>query len=130
MAKRSPGGSPGILPSSCGLSSEGIENALAKHLTDEGFKVPRNADEDTYLYVNVKTATMGTGVCVSRFDAILYTHTMAKLTYQSSPVLVEVSLLRQGGIIGGPALQHGTNVLASLRQYVDGFIARIRAASK
>jgi len=117
-------------PASCGLSSEGIETALAKRLTDEGIKVPHNADEDTYLYVNVKTATMGTGVCVSRFDATIYTHTMATLTYQASPVLVEVSLLRQGGIVGGPAAQHGTNVLASLRQYVDGFIARIKAASK
>lgn len=114
----------------CGLKQEAIEAAMAKSLTDVGLKVSRNGDEDTYLYVNIMTASMATGFCVSRYDATVYTHTTAKLTYGAAPVLVEVSLLRKGGVTGGSTSQHGPAVSAALKQYADGFAKRIADANK
>ena len=54
-------------------------------------RVLRNSDKDTYVYVI--TTSLSTGLCVSQYDAFLYTHTTAKLSYQETPVLVQVSLL-------------------------------------
>ena len=77
----------------CGLNQGALEAAVSKHLSDAGFSVRRNSDEDTYVYVNVITTSLSNGLCVSRYDAFLYTHTTAKLSYQETPVLVQVSLL-------------------------------------
>ena len=69
----------------CGLVQTAIEGLVYKHLTDGGLQVRRNADDDTYVYVNIKTATVADGVCVSRYDVFLTTHTAAKLSYQPRP---------------------------------------------
>lgn len=114
----------------CGLSQGAIETAVSKRLSDAGFKVLRNSDEDTYVYVNVITTSVSAGLCVSRYDAFLYTHTTARLSYQEIPVLVQVSLLHRGGIAGGAAAAHGEGVLRGVQEYVDQFAARIRAANK
>jgi hypothetical protein len=114
----------------CGLSQETLETAASKTLSDAGFKILRNSDEDTYLYVDVITTRLPSGLCVSRYDASLYTHTTTKLTYQESPVLVQVSLLHQGGIAGGAPAAHAEGVLKGLQQYIDQFATRIRAANK
>src|SRR5262249_56456952 len=66
----------------CGLKHDTIEAALAKRLTDGEFSVRTNSDEDTYLYVNVITNTRPNAVCVSRYDAFLYTHATANLSYR------------------------------------------------
>ena len=68
----------------CGLTREAIETALSKPLTAAGFTVRRNSDDDTYVYVNVMTSTLPTGLCVSRYDAFLYTHGTATLSYRSA----------------------------------------------
>lgn len=112
----------------CGLSQDALESALVKQLSDAGFKVVLNSDEDTYLYVNVITASPTGGLCVSRYDAFLYTHTTATLSYQSAPVLVEVSLLHKGGLTGGPPSAHGEAVGRGVREYVDQFVGQIRDA--
>jgi hypothetical protein len=114
----------------CGLSQEALETAASKILSDAGFKILRNSDEDTYLYVDVITTRLPSGLCVSRYDASLYTHTTTKLTYQESPVLVQVELLHQGGIAGGAPAAHAEGVLKGLQQYIDQFVTRIRAANK
>jgi len=114
----------------CGLNQNSLATVLAKQLTDAGFKVRQNSDEDTYLYVNVITSSLSTGLCVSRYDAFLYTHTTAKLSYQETPVLVQVSLLHKGGIAGGAAANHGAAVLRGLQEYVEQFTTRIRDANK
>lgn len=116
--------------SSCGLDQGAIETAMAKRLADAGFTVVRDSDEDTYLYVNIITSKLSTGLCVSRYDASLYTHTTAKLSYQTTPVLVRVSLLHKGGIAGGGAASHGEDVLRGVQEYVDQFTTRIRGANK
>lgn len=113
----------------CGLKQEAIEAAASKILTDSGLKVVRNSDNDTYVYLNVQTTSVPPGLCVSRYDAYLYTHTTAKLSYQVSPVLVQVSLIHEGGLAGGSAATHGTNLVKSLMQYVDQIGARIRRAN-
>jgi hypothetical protein len=92
--------------------------------------VIRNSDDDTYLYVNINTASVSAGLCVSRYDAFLYTHTTAKLSYQGTPVLVQVSLLHKGGIAGGAPAAHADGVLRGVQEYVDQFATRIRAANK
>jgi hypothetical protein len=115
--------------SGCGLSQSAIETALLKRLSDAGFRVRRNSDEDTYLYVNIETRSLSTGLCVSRYDVFLYTHTTAKLSYQETPVLVQVSLLHRGGLAGGSAAPHADGVIRGLQDYVDQFSARIRAAN-
>ena len=73
---------------------------------------------------------MSTGLCVSRYDAFLFTHTTAKLSYQETPVLVQVSLLHKGGIAGGASATHAAGVLRGVQEYVDQFSTRIRDANK
>jgi hypothetical protein len=114
----------------CGLKQDAIESVVSKSLTDAGLKVARNADEDTYVYVNIMTTSMTTGFCVSRYDAILYSYTTAKLSHSESPLLVQVSLLRNGGVAGSAASLHAEGVVKALKQYVDQFAARIRNANK
>ena len=98
----------------CGLTQGGLDAAVSKRLTDAGFTVRLNSDEDTYVYVNVMTTSLPSGLCVSRYDASLYTYTTAKLSYQTTPVLVQVELLHRGGIAGGPAAAHAAAVLKAL----------------
>ncbi len=114
----------------CGLSQAPLEAAAAKSLTDAGFKVRRNSDEDTYLYVHVVTASVSTGLCVSRYDVFLYTHTTATLSYQATPLLVQVSLLNEGGLAGGAPASHGDTVVKNVKAYVDEFATRIRNANR
>src|SRR5205807_6279711 len=68
----------------CGLNHDAIESAVTKRLTDGGFTVRRNSDDDTYLYVNIMT-NLSNGLCVSRYDAFLYTHATANLSYRDQP---------------------------------------------
>jgi hypothetical protein len=114
----------------CGLTQSALETTVSKHLSDAGFRVIRNSDEDTYLYVNVITTSLSTGLCVSRYDVFLYTHTTAKLSYQDAPVLVQVSLLHKGGLAGGASAAHADGVLRGVQEYVDQFSTRIRNANK
>jgi len=114
----------------CGLKQDAVEAMLSKSLSDAGLKVARNADEDTYLYVNINATKMTTGFCVSRYDAILYSYTTAKLSYSDTPLLVQVSLLRNGGVSGGAPGPHAEGVIKALKQYVDQFAARIRNANR
>ncbi len=114
----------------CGLNQSTLEAAVSKRLTDAGFTVLRNSDEDTYLYVNVITASVSTGLCVSRYDVTLYTQTTATLSYHEAPVPVQVSLLHKGGIAGGASATHGADVLRGVQEYVDQFATRIRDANK
>jgi hypothetical protein len=69
-------------------------------------------------------------VCVSHYDAFLYTHTTATLSYQTRPVLVQVSLLHRAGMAGGTPTLHAEAMMRDLKQYVDQFAARIRAANR
>ena len=114
----------------CGLNQGTLETAVSKHLSDAGFKVLRNSDEDTYIYVDVITSSLSSGLCVSRYDVFLYTQTTAKLSYQETPVLVQVSLLHKGGLSGGAPALHAEAVVGSVKQYVDEFAMRIRNANR
>ena len=114
----------------CGLNQGTLEAAVSKRLSDAGFRVLRSSDEDTYVYVNVNTTSLSTGLCVSRYDVFLYTHTTAKLSYQETPVLVQVSLLHKGGIAGGASAAHAEGVLRGVQEYVDQLSTRIRDANK
>lgn len=120
----------GAQAAACGLTEAALEAAVTGELKSAGFTVLTNADEDSYVYVNVITGSLSTGSCVSRFDVNVYTHTTARLAYQPSPVLVQVSLLHRGGINASAAAGHGAAVVKSVSEYVDEFIARIKAANK
>jgi type II secretory pathway component PulM len=113
----------------CGLSQAPLEALVTKAFTDAGLKVLRDSDEDTYVYVDINTSSLSTGLCVSRYDVYLFTHTMARLSHQSSPVLVQVQLRHQGGMAGGAAATHGDAVRRNVTQAVESFASRIRAAS-
>jgi hypothetical protein len=114
----------------CGLNRDALEGALSKRLTDGGFTVRRNSDEDTYVYVNVMTNTMSDGTCVSRYDAFLYTHTTAKLAYHDQPVLVQVSLMHRGGLGSSAPTGHAAAVARGLEGYIDLFATQIHDANK
>jgi hypothetical protein len=114
----------------CGLNQASLETAVTTRLSSAGFKVLPNSDEDTYVYVNVITTSLSTGLCVSRYDTFLYTHTTAKLSYHETPVLVQVSLLHKGGIAGGAPAAHAEGVLRGVQEYVDQFSTRIRDANR
>jgi len=120
----------GSQAAACGLSRDTIQAAMSKVLADNGLKVVRDTDTDTYLYVNVNTVSLATGLCVSRYDAFLYTHVSARLPYQDQPVLVQVSLLHEGGLAGGGKAGHAENVIKNLKGYVEQFTSRIRAAGQ
>ena len=114
----------------CGLNHDTLEAALSKRLTDGGFTVHKNSDEDTYVYVNVMTTSVSTGTCVSRYDAFLYTHATANLSYRDQPVLVQVSLIHRGGIGSSAPAAHPAAVGRGLENYVDLFVTQIRDANK
>jgi hypothetical protein len=115
----------------CGLNHDTLETALSKRLTYGGFTVRKNSDDDTYLYVNVVTTTLSNGTCVTRYDAFLYTHATAKLTYRAQPVLVQVSLMHRWGIGGSSTpTAHAAMVVRGLENYVDLFVTQIHDANK
>jgi hypothetical protein len=114
----------------CGLNKDAIETALSDRLSKAGLKVRRNADEDTYLYVHIMTTGPSNGLCVSRYDAFLYTHTTATLSYQPKPVLVQVELMHKGSMSGSALTSHAGGVLRALQEYVDQFVTRISNANK
>jgi hypothetical protein len=114
----------------CGLNHDAIEAALSKRLTDGGFTVRRNSDDDTYLYVNLMTSASPGGTCTSRYDAFLYTHATATLSYHDRPVLVQVSLIHRGGMSSGVPPAHATSVTRGLEGYVDTFMTQIRDANR
>ena len=114
----------------CGLNHDAIENALSKRLTDGGFAVRKNSDEDTYVYANVMTTSVSDGTCVSRYDVFLYTHATAKLSYRDQPVLVQVSLMHRGGIGSSASTAHAAAVVRGLQNYIDLFVTQIHDANK
>ena len=114
----------------CGLRQAAIESAMTKLLSGAGFKVSLNADEDTYLYINVMTATLENGTCLSRYDAYVYTHTTAGLSYHPTPVLVDVSLMHKGSLAAGAPAAHAESVMKGLEDIVGQFVTRIRNANK
>ncbi|HEV3139885.1 MAG TPA: hypothetical protein VGY57_05195 [Vicinamibacterales bacterium] len=118
----------------CGLKRDALDASLAKRLTDAGFTVRRQSDEDTHVYININTTTATisptVSLCVSRYDAFLYTHTAAKLSHTSMPVLVQVSLLHDGGLAGGTASAHAAGVQKGLEGIIDSFASRIHDANK
>ncbi len=120
----------GQAAATCGFSRETLEQALAKMLTDGGLKVVPHQSEDTYVDLRVETLNVQAGVCVSRFDTTIFTTTTARLSYQTQPVAVRVSLLHAAGLSGGGVTGHAANVLRAVQQKVDEFTSRIRAASR
>jgi hypothetical protein len=114
----------------CGLTQSTLEAAVSKGLTDAGFRVRRNADEDTYVYVHVITTHPSSSLCVSRYDVFFYTHVVATLSYQQTPVLVQVSLLNKGGLAGGSPATHPAAVLRGVRDFLDQLSGQIRSANK
>jgi hypothetical protein len=114
----------------CGLNHDTLESALSKRLTDGGFTVRKNSDDDTYVYVNVMTTSLSNGMCVSRYDAFLYTHATANLSYRDQPVLVQVSLMHRGGIGSSAPTAHAASVTRGLENYIDLFATQIRDANK
>jgi hypothetical protein len=114
----------------CGLNRDELETALARRLTDGGFIVHKNSDEDTYVYVNVMTSTVSGGLCVSRYDAFLYTHATASLSYRDQPVLVQVSLIHRGGMGSSAPVSHAAAVTRGLENYIDLFVSQIRSANQ
>jgi hypothetical protein len=114
----------------CGLNHDSLESAVMKRLTDGGFSVRRNSDEDTYVYVNVMTNSLSDGTCVSRYDAFLYTQGTATLSYRDRPVLVQVSLMHRGGIGTSAPAAHAAAVARGLQGYIDLFVTQIQGANK
>ena len=114
----------------CGLKADVLEAAVSKHLTDAGFRVLRNTDDETYLYVNINAVTASAGLCVTRYDVTLYSHAAAPLAHTSAPVELQVELLHKGGLAGGAPAQNGDGVTKSVLEYVDQFTTRIKNANK
>jgi hypothetical protein len=114
----------------CGLKGDALETAVAKHLTDAGFRVVRNTDDETYLYVNINAVTASAGFCVTRYDVTLYSHTAAPLAHTSAPVELQVELLHKGGLAGGAPVRNGHAVTKHVLEYVDKFATRVKSANK
>ncbi|MEQ1898210.1 MAG: hypothetical protein ABL971_12565 [Vicinamibacterales bacterium] len=113
----------------CGLTQAGLEEAVRARLTNGGLTVSR-LEQDIYVLVRVLTSRPSQGVCVSRYDVSLDTHTMAAFSHQRTPALVEVSLLRDGGLTGGAPAAHAAGVLEGVGRDVDAFTREIRDANR
>jgi hypothetical protein len=120
---------PGDQAVACGLNGGAIESAVSKQLSGGGFTVRRNSDDDTYVYINVMTASMPNGTCLSRYDAFLYTHATTKLPYHDRPVLVQVLLMHRGGMGSSAASAHPATVARGIESFIDLFITQIRSAN-
>ena len=114
----------------CGVNHDTLERALSRRLTDSGFAVRPNSDEDTYVYVNIQTMRLSDGTCVSRYDAFLYTHATATLSYRDQSVLAQVSLMHRGGIGSSAPAAQGAAVARGLQNFIDLFITQIHDANK
>jgi hypothetical protein len=115
----------------CGLNHDELESALSRRLADGGLTVKRNSDEDTYVYINVMTNSLPSGTCISRYDAFLYTHGTARLSYHDQPVLVQISLMHRGSIGSSSAPgTHAAAVTRGLEGYIDLFLKQIHDANK
>jgi hypothetical protein len=114
----------------CGLQAAAFESAVSKRLTDAGFRVTRDTDDETYLYVNVNAVTASAALCVTRYDVTLYSHAAARLAHTSAPVELQVELLHKGGLAGGAPAQNGDTVTKNVLEYVDQFTTRIKNANK
>jgi hypothetical protein len=114
----------------CGLKADALDAAVSRRLTDAGFRVLRDTDDETYLYVNVNAVMASAGLCVTRYDVTLYSHTAAPLAHTSAPVELQVELLHKGGLAGGAPAQNGEAVTKNVLEYVDQFVTRIKTANK
>jgi len=114
----------------CGLTQNGLEAAAAKALSGAGLTVVRRADEATYVYVNIMTATMSNGVCVTRYDVSLLTNTTATLPYQQQPALVQVALLHKGGLAGSSTSEHAGAVLKYVTQFATEIATEIQRQNR
>jgi len=112
----------------CGLKQDALETAVTKRLTDDGIRVLRESDEDTYLYVNVGTVTTSAGLCVTRYDVTLYSHSAGRLPHTASAVPLQAELLHRGGLTGGNPATHADNVLKSVVEDVGTVATRLKAA--
>ena len=120
-----------VQAAACGLSRQAIESAATKGLTDAGLSVQKgiSSDQNTYLYINVQTTSSSSGLCVSRYDAYLYTQAAAQLAYGSTPVIAQVLIAHKGGLAGGSAQAHADSVMTGLKSYVDEFVSAIHKAN-
>jgi len=114
----------------CGLDQNRIKTAVAKTLTDAGFKAQPYGNEESYVLVSVVTSRLQDGTCVSRYDASLVAQADATLPYVKGLVQVEVPLLRQGGMAGGSPAVHASAVMDALAKAVSSFVTQVRAANK
>ena len=120
-----------VQAAACGLTRQAIENAATKSLTDAGLTVEKgiSSDQNTYLYINVQTTSSSSGLCVSRYDAYLYTQAAAQLAYGATPVIAQVLIAHKGGLAGGNAQPHADSVMKGLEGYVDEFVSAIHTAN-
>jgi hypothetical protein len=116
--------------SACGLSQAPIDASVTKSFRDAGLTVRPDSDDDTYVYVRIITSASTSGICVSRYDVFLYTHTNGTLPYQTAPLLLQVQLLHKAGLIGGSGATHGDAVLKGVKQFADEIAQRIKAVNK
>lgn len=114
----------------CGLKREDVEAAVARPFTDAGVKTVRNGDEDTYVYVNIMTSTLPTGMCISRWDWSINSTTETTLSYQKRPLLAQVLLARKGGLSGSMPSSHGADVLRGMTDGLTQIASMIRDANK
>jgi hypothetical protein len=114
----------------CGLGRDAIDSAISRHLTDAGFTVRKNTDDDTYVYVNIITNRLPDGSCASRYDAFLYTYATATLSHHDRPVLAQVSLMHRGGLDINRPPAHAAAVVRDLTSYVDLFVTQVRDAGR
>ncbi len=114
----------------CGLDQNKIKTAVAKILADAGFKTQPYGNEESYVLVSVVTSRLSDGTCVSRYDASVMAQADATFPYLKGLVLVEVPLLRQGGMAGGSPAVHAAAIMDALSKAVSSFVSQIRAAGK
>ena len=108
----------------CGLDQNKIKTSVAKILADAGFKSQPYGNEESYVLVSVVTGSrLSDGTCVSRYDASVMAQADATFPYLKGLVLIEVPLLRQGGMAGGSPAVHAAAIMDALSKAVAGFVS-------
>ena len=120
----------GTQATACGLKREALEAAAAKPFTEAGLRTSTNSDEDTYVHVTVMTSILPAGMCITRYDWSLYSMTDATLSYQRTPLLVQVLLAHKGGLAGSMPTAHGAEVIRGMTDGLTPVAGTIRDANK
>jgi hypothetical protein len=112
----------------CNVQREALQLSAWRPLQDGKVRADRTVP--TYVQVNVTVLESG-GMCVAFIGVSVRTPAVATVSYRmSDPVAIEALLFEEGRLLTGPPSDFGQRVNASVREYVDRFVTKVKLANQ